>query len=281
MIPERVHEALVEQFGEEHSARVRGCFISTSLRKLMEFLDPDDIHSITAERRINKSTEDISLGGEISKYTDVEESHTLRASLCYRRDAHHTVFDWGSFREWLDSEPDVHDMSVSEIVIRIQNEALRDQLYQVLNYATGFQDQGEFLNPFFAVMQSKRPRMPRTRRAIQNFHEPYYFKPANKTEDGQRGMNWPVRCLDLMALWSLRAWTDSGIKPLYDMTMHDIEASGINHIGQTQPEYCAINSKLVVNKWRSKFSRGTTDAKRWEWLQNEGWQFVGGDPDGR
>lgn len=275
-IPGRVNDILVNEFSDEQEARVRGYFVSQSLRKIMEFLDPDDIHSLTAKRRVNKSTDTIPLDGEFAEYTTVEASNTVHTQTAYRRDAHHTTFDWQGLEAWLDKQPDVHDLCISELVIRIENEALREHLYTVLNHATGFKDKGEFLPPFFAVMRSQKPGEPAARRAVKEYHEPYYFKPAEQTDGDRRGMNWRVRTLDLMALWSLRAWTDSGNMPLYNLTMHDIEDLAINHVGSQTPEYGAINSKLVINKWRSKFSDGTSDFKRWEWIEQEGWVQVGG-----
>ena len=44
-IPGRVNDVLMNEFSEEQQARVQGYFVSQSLRKLMEFLDPADIHA--------------------------------------------------------------------------------------------------------------------------------------------------------------------------------------------------------------------------------------------
>lgn len=274
-VPGRVHQALMDEFGDGQKQRVQGAFISTSLRKVMEFLDPESIHSVKIERETTQKKTDIPIPESFDPFTKVNETRRLELRQRYDKKEDYHDYPWKDIREWLDETPEIHDLSISELVFKIENDDLRDQLLRVLQKAIGFSDSGEFESPFFAVMKSCPPGDPSTRRAIRDYHEDYYFQSTDQT-DGDMGMNWPIRSLDLVGLWSHRAWADSSNQPFYGMTMRDVENLAINHIGSDAPEYGAINSKLVVNRWRSHFSRGTTQFKAWVWVEDQkGWKRVG------
>lgn len=111
------------------------------------------------------------------------------------------------------------------------------------------------------------------RRAVTQFHDDRYFKRGGS--DDTPGLGWKKRTLDLDAVWSYRAFTESGGTPFYGMTMEDLEDLAINHTGETDHEYGAINSPLVINKWRKEFSRGTTETKPFQWTEHGEWVRVG------
>lgn len=270
-IPDRVYDALTDRFSDQ-GRRSRGCFMSQSYRELMRYIDPADVQRVVADRKIVSHTNQIPLSGGLSEVLNAKTPEGVSVELKYDR-ANGTPFDQyhGHLMNWFDRYDDVYDLPVRELVVRIDNEALRDQLLAILKDALGFRDAGEFETPFYAVMRSKSPG-DALYQNVRDHHSSLpreYFKQETETDD--RGLGWPTQTLDLVALWSQRAWTRSGNQPLGHLTMREIEELAFNNVETDRRVYGAINSPLVINKWQKKFTNGTTDEKRWEWAATEGW----------
>lgn len=275
-IPTRVHQALCDEFGEVHDRRYQGCFISQSLRQLMGFLSADQIMELETTRNVTNESSEMPLPGRLRSFTTATERVDQHVSQRYDR-ATHQRFPWGAMRDWLDDHPNIHDLPVTKVAFRLEDtDQLHDNLDRLFEEAVGFTNAGELTDPYYAVMSStSTSHEPAIRRAVTQFHDDRYFK---KGGDGDRpGLGWKKRTLDLDAVWSYRAFTESGGTPLYGLTMRDFEDLAINHLGETDHEYGAINSKLVINKWRKAFSRGTTETKPFKWTEHGEWVRVGDD----
>ncbi|EMA47946.1 hypothetical protein [Halococcus saccharolyticus] len=271
-IPELVYDALTDRFSDQ-DRRSRGCFLSQSYREIMRFVDPSDVQRIVADRKIVSHTNEIPLTGGLSDCLKAKTPEGVSVELKYdRSNVGGTPYDkyHGHLMNWFDRYDDVYDLPVRELVLRVDNQALRDQLLAVLEDSLGFNDPGEFETPFYAVMRSKSPGDALFQQ-VRDHHSPlpraYFKKP---TESDKRGMGWPTQTLDLVALWSHRAYTRSGNKPL-GITMREIEELAFNNVETERRIYGAINSPLVINKWQRQFTAGTTDEKRWKWGETEGW----------
>lgn len=278
-IPSRVHEALCDEFGENQDRRYRGCFISQSLRELMKFISPEQIVTVATTRNMTNNSSTVPIPGSFKEFTTVKTKNEISVDQRFDKKTH-LIFPWADVRDWLDDEPDLYDLAVTSVVIRLdENELLHDHLMRLLKAAIGFTDTGALREPFYAVMSSKSTaHEPGLRRAVTNHHHPRYF--SNESVEGERGLGWQKRTLDLDAVWSERAFMKKQGTPFYDMTMRDIEDQAVNHTGQTDHEYGAINSKLVINRWRKEFSRGTTDMKPYRWTEHGEWVRVGEEDGG-
>lgn len=273
-IPAAVHETLVDEYGDSQEERVRGYFMSQSFRELMSFVDTEDIQQLHAGSQVTDESAAIAAPQPIREYAEGSSYTRRKLKLVYNR-KDHGEFDADTIIDWLDDNSRIYDLPVSRLVLQIRNDALYEHLLTLLENAIGFPDPGEFEQPFFAVMESEKADMPKVRRNVREYHEDFYFRNPSENGGQRSGLNWNVMSMDLKALWSYRAWTGSGNQPFSGYTMHDVEDLAVNHVGQSTPEYGAINSKLVVNKWREAFSRGTTDLKRWEWeADQQGWVRV-------
>lgn len=275
-IPEHVQQALIKNFGAGQDRRQTGAFFSQSYRELMKWLDADQIIKLKGSRRATENNAPIPLGGPFSDYVGAKTSQTTVVSVDYNRENPGVgQFDEAGFTRWLDSYPDVYDIPISTIVFKFESQPLRDQLLGVLQDSIGFPDahQNEFVSPFFAVMQAKSPGVEGIRDKVKEFHDPRYFAKPEPSQS-PRGLGWPIQTMDLVALWSYRAYTGSKNVVMSDLTMKEIEDLAINHVSAHSPTYGAINAPLVINKWKQSFSRGSTREKHYdfrddieEWVQ--------------
>lgn len=275
-IPTRVHQTLCDEFGDDQDRRHQGCFISQSLRELMGFLSPEQIMTLETTRNVTDEASEMPIPGRLSNFTTANERVEQHISQRYDRNTH-LRFPWGVFEDWLDDNPHIYDVPVTRVAFKLEDtELLHEHLETLFEAALGFTNGGELTGPFYAVMSStSTTHEPGLRRAVTQFHDDRYFK---KGGNGDRpGLGWKKRTLDLDAVWSYRAFTESAGTPFYGMTMRDIEDLAVNHTGETEQEFGAINSPLVINKWRKAFSRGTTETKAYYWTEHGEWVRVGGD----
>jgi hypothetical protein len=271
----RVYDALCDSYGESQQRRYRGCFVSQSLREVMAFLDAEQIIEVVASRNPTETGRTVALPESFGHFTDETARYSTAVSQKYDRHPHQ-AYPWADIREWLDDREEIHDLAVSRLVFRMDHDALRDHLYKLLNTAVGFTDDPGFKIPFYVVMESRKADEPKLRRAVKDYHSDRYFT-TGETADGERGLGWNKRTLDLAALWSHRAFTKSGGPVLGRLSMYELEDMAFNHVGTSRPEYGVIHSKLAINRWASEFSSGTTDTKAWDWEDRAGWVRADGD----
>lgn len=273
-IPTRVHQTLCDEFGDDQDRRHKGCFISQSLRELMGFIAPEQVMTLETTRNVTDETSEMPLPGRLKNFTTARERVDQHISQRYDH-AIHQRFPWGPMEDWLDDNPHIHDLPVTKVAFELgDTKQLHENLERLLESAIGFSNQGELSEPYYAVMSSTSTSSePALRRAVTQFHDDRYFKKGG--DDDTPGLGWKKRTLDLDAVWSYRAFAESGGTPFYGMTMRDVEDQAINHTGETDHEYGAINSPLVINKWRKAFSRGTTETKPFKWTEHGEWIRVG------
>lgn len=260
-IPERIKEALVNQHGESQDRCVRGYVPSQSLQWLMDFLDNDQIQRLKAKRTVKDSTESFDIfGHSLPTHVDAEEQLKREVVVDYDRSEHHD-FEWQPVSDFL-IDSGIDDLAVSKLVFRMDNEGLRDQLFAVLQdgiqYPSSYK--AEFTDPFYFVMESRAPQTSKDYDMVDKVHEQGELKE----------LGWNPRTLDLMSIWSHHAFTNSGNQPM-GVTQHEIEEYAFNQRENDSPVFGAVNSLLVVNKWRQQFSRGKTEKRVFDWEEKEGW----------
>lgn len=268
-IPQRIYDTLIEEFSDDQDRCMRGYVPSQSIQNLMEYLEHENIQSVTAKRCVKDQSESFGMVGyDLPSYVEAEEQLKREVILDYNR-AKHKDFEWQRIQDFL-VDSDLEDIAVRKLVIRMENKNLRDHLFtllqEALNYPSSYKS--EFTDPFYFVMQSKPPEVNKDYRNVQDAHEDGYLKK----------LGWGPRCLDLMAIWSHRAWTKSGCSPMADnggkVTQHDIEEYAFNRMEDDEPVFGAVNSPLVINRWREPFGRGLTDMRHFEWSQEGEWVRV-------
>lgn len=264
-IPQRVKDTLVTEYGDAQDRCVRGYVPSQSIQKVMEFLDPGEIQAIKGRRKVKDQTESFGMVGfDLPPYIEAEEQLKREVILDYDR-AKHDEFDWGRLVDFL-VDTDLEDIAIRKLVIRMENQELRDHLFDLLqksiNYPPSYKS--EFTDPFYFVMESRAPKLNKEYRNVKDAHDSGYLK----------HLGWNPRCLDLMGIWSHYGWTKSGNQPM-GVTQHEVEEYAFNQRENDRPVFGAVNSKLVVNRWRTPFGRGLTDMRHFEWGEQTGWEQVG------
>lgn len=261
-IPGLVKETLVDEFGDSQDRCVRGYVPSQSIQKVMEYLGPEHIQQVHGKRLVKDTTESFKRPGyDLPEYIDLEEQ--LKRQLRIRFDrAESGEFDWDIVQDFL-IDSDLKDIAVSKLVIRMENPDLRDHLFTLLqksiDYPEGYRK--EFIDPFFFVMESRAPEIDKDYRNVEKAHDQSYLKE----------LGWSPRCLDLLSIWSYRAWVNSGNKPM-GVTQREVEELAFNQRESNEPVFGAVNSMLVVNRWRSPFGRGMTDLRYYDWTEQKGWE---------
>lgn len=261
-IPERIHTALIDEFGESQRHCKRGYVPSQSLKKIMQFLNAEQIQILQAKRLVKDKSESFAAPSfDLPQYVDTEEQLKRRFRINYNR-AESGRFDWPAIQDFI-IDAELQDVPISKLVFTMKNTELRDQLFDVLqsgiNYPASYKS--ELADKFYFVMESKQPRGPDYNR-IKEAHG------RDKLEE----LGWKPRTLDLMAIWSHYAWVKSGNTPFRNgITQRDVEEFAFNQRETNKPVFGAVNSKLVINKWRQPFGRGLTAMKPYEFDEQGEW----------
>ena len=260
-IPERIKEALVNQHGESQDRCVRGYVPSQSLQWLMEFLDGEQIQRLKAKRTVKDDTQPFDIFNQtLPSHVDAEEQVRREVVIDYDR-SKHLGFDWEPVRDFL-IDSGINDLAVSKLTFRMDNQGLRDQLFAVLRDGIQYPKsyKAEFTDPFYFVMESKAPQTSKDYDMVDKVHE----------EGELKELGWNPRTLDLMSIWSHHAFTKSGNQPM-GVTQYELEEYAFNQRESDSPVFGAVNSLLVVNKWRQQFSRGKTEKRVFDWQEQKGW----------
>lgn len=268
-ISRSVRDALIEEYGDSQDRCRRGYVPTQSIREVMDYLDSDQIQAVRAERRVKDHSESFKMPGrDLPPYVQTEEQIKRELVLDYDR-ADYSSFEWDRISEFL-FESELEDIAVRKLVVRMDNENLREHLFTLLqkaiDYPTSYKS--EFTEPFYFVMESRSPKRAREYRMVEDQHDEGYLQE----------LGWAPRCLDLLAIWSHEAWTKSGASPFADsdgkVTQRDVEEYAFNQRSGDEPIFGAVNSSLVINRWREPFGRGMTDMRPYEWSENGEWEVV-------
>lgn len=278
-IPELVHETLVDKYGESQETRSRGYFYSQSLKKLLNYVEPENVHALHAKRQVkNKSESFPSLSaGNVGDYTRSEEQIKVSYEVDYER-AKHGTFDWDTILSDI-KQKDLEDLPVERFVFAAENDDLHEHLLELLEDTIGFAQPGQFEQPFFFEMESRSAGLAAVKDKVKREHPTWYFRGDPDNPD-KTPLGWKHRTMDLVGVWSKNAWmesdnvvaTQSRGSARKQLTMKDIEELVFNYVGTDEPQFGAVNSKLVINKWATTFGNSVTGIKSWEWLSSGRWK---------
>jgi hypothetical protein len=309
-LSELAYKALCEEYGQGQDRRQVGYFRSQSLKKLIGVLDgPEQIQELRARRRVDHTTRDVFGGEEFLDWLDATETTNEDWTINYDRSIH-PPFDWEYLKDRLAENPDVFDMPVSHVVIKLDDEGLREHWIRFMRTALDKHPDihGEELPtawvkpPFFAVMSSVPPEETYIRDSIEDYHrdDPWYFQPPSEG-DGRRGLGWRPRALDLDAIWSQRGFIDKhdvvatrkirgqetitrdpeATATTEALTPRKLEDELVNADDEEQPYVTGINAPVFISKWSGAFDEGT-ERKAYRWDEHGEWVLSGGgDRDGQ
>lgn len=266
-VPRLVKEALVAEYGAEQERCVRGYFPSQALSEVMEYLGPEQIQIVRGTRSDTETADSPRVPAfDLPNYVTVGEQISREMSIDFDR-ARDRDFEWDVIQDFL-VDSDLTDVAISKLVFRMDNPELRDHLFTLLQNAINYPSsyKSEFTDRFYFVMESQKPELQKDYDNIQELHEQGYLA----------DLGWNHRTLDLMAMWTHYGWTKCGNTPL-GVTQHEIEELAFNQRRNSEPIFTAVNTKLVVNRWRTPFGRGLTDMRAYDWETRQGWVPIGDD----
>ncbi len=267
-VPELVYQGLVDEFGESQDRKVQGYVCSQSLRKLMEYLEPDEVVGVRAIADVRNGEETVAgmtPPGDAKYCIDTTEylKTTVELDFDYGRDGR---FPWSDILEFLDGACDVDDLAIRSLTVRQDNETLRNHLRRVLSETIGLHDTKYLKSPFFFHMRSRQAKgVDRDR-----------VKTHNDTEFLKRV---GYRVLDLNSVYSLRA-EQSKTDPVMGIKPKELEDLALNFSEEDTKRFGATYSNLVVNKWRQSFSRTIAENRSYQWSDSGTWERVDMNPTG-
>lgn len=260
-VPQIVFTTLVDEFGENQERKYEGFVATQSLRNLMDYLDGDQLVSVTATADVQDAEESFkgpSPPGNARHCITTQEKLITSVDLTYDR-GKHGAFPWPDVREFLDLETTpVDDLAVRRATVRVSSKQLETHLRDVLSEAINLHDTKYLQSPFFFTMGSRVADGEKERNLVKEHNDEEFLKRVG------------YRVLRLKEMYSLRAMQDKA-DPVMGRTPQELEDMAFNYTDATTQSFGALYSNLVINKWRSAFSRSIGEKTPMRWTDNGQW----------
>jgi len=261
-VPDKVFETLVDQFGEKQDRKYHSFVATQSLRSLMGYLSHGQVIEANATADITDKTESLTTDeatGRAASCLKTVERLVSSAELNYDR-GKHGEFPWHQIKEYLDSETSaVDDLAVRRLVIRVSSDDLEDHLRDVLTESIGLSDRKYLRSPFFFEMKSRVARGVKERDLVKKHNDEEFLKSKG------------YRVLENKKMYSLRAMQDKS-DPVLGKTPRELEDMSFNHNDSETKSFGALYSMLVINKWRTAFSRSIGETTMYTWNEQGMWE---------
>lgn len=251
------------------------------LRKTMDYVGPDEIQELIANREFGIDAESIPevLNSSVSHYVDGKNTQGRNFEITYDR-ASHGPFDWAEILELLGDPSTVYDVPVRRLVIRFDDEDFVSDWISYISEAIGLDKvPTDWIEaPFFAVLESAEPGEAEAREGIRRMHEDFYFDPDTKANQDKGGLPCPMVTLDLEAVWSYRAFVGNDDPVLTnwagneDWTPQKIEGALMNYFAPESRYSGRLYNSSFAGDWRRTFSLEATSTKVFEWEEDEEWE---------
>jgi len=261
-VPQIVFTTLVNEFGESQEEKYKGFVATQSLRNLMDYLNDDQLVSVTATADVQDAEESfkgVAPPGDARHCIETQEKLITSVDLSYDR-GKHGAFPWDAIQEFLNLETTpIDDLAVRCVTVRVPSEQLESHLRSVLSEAINLSDKKYLQSPFFFTMRSRVAKGQKERQLVKDHNDEEFLKRVG------------YRVLQLREMYSLRAMQDKG-DPVMGRTPRELEDMALNHSDARSQSFGALYSNLVVNKWRQAFSRSIGEKTRFRWTDNGQWE---------
>lgn len=286
-----VHSNFITEQGPQASRKFMAYASAYALRVAMGMINPDQVQEVRAKReQINNET-DVSAvsNSSVSDVMSATEIEGVRVNVNFdRAQQRGNNFPWNDVQSLLDRPSTVYDLPIQRLVIRFSAEDFTQMWKNKLEDAV---DDPNFPidwveEPFFAVLVSGSPDND-ARQKVKNDHEDRYFIPkSNATSNGQQGLGWTPRILDLDSVWSYRGWAERNDSQLEawsnrqsggNWTPKRLEQRLMNFFEPDIQYTGMLRDDELMNKWREVIYRNHqhdyTSFKSFEWEDEEEWML--------
>jgi hypothetical protein len=284
-----VRPDFIQQQGPQASRKYKAYTSTYGLRVAMGMVEPDEIQELNASRQQINNTTDIPIiaSSNVSDIMDGSEIEGVRVAIDYdRAEQQGSYFPWTDIQSLLDNPDTVYDVPIQRLVIRFDEEdfteAWKDKIESAVddpNFPISWVEP-----PFFAILESAAPDSD-ARQKVKNDHEERYFLPkSNTSSNGQPGLGWTPRVLDLHSVWSHKGWAERSDTQLEgwsnrqsggNWTPKRIEQRLMNFFEPEEQYTGMLRDDDLMNRWRDVISRGNqhdyTSYKTFEWEDEEEW----------
>lgn len=287
-----VRPNFIDEQGPQASRKFVAYSSTYGLRVAMGWVDrPDSIQELNAERReMNDETDVPSVAqSPASDVMEAVELEGVRVSVKYdRAEQQGDPLPWSDIRPLLDQPETVYDLPIQKIVVRFEDEDFKqmwiDKLDDAIddpNFPTSWVE-----SPFYAVLETGIPDND-ARQKVKDDHENRYFMPkSNTTSNGNPGLAWTPRILDLDSIWSHRGWTERSDPQLEawsdrqsggNWTPYRLEQRLMNFFEPEEQYTGMIRDSALMNRWRDVMANSQnhdyTSFKTFEWDDEEEWML--------
>lgn len=287
-----VRPNFIDEQGPQASRKFVAYSSTYALRVAMDWLNsPDGIQELNAKRQKMGDETDVSSVAQssVSDIMEAVELEGVRVTVDYdRAQQQGNPFPWRGIQLLLDQPATVYDLPIQRLVVRFEDEGFsqiwKDKIEDAIddpNFPTDWVE-----NPFYAILKSGYPDND-ARQKVKNDHEERYFMPSsNRTSNGQRGLGWTPRILDLDSIWSHKGWAERSDPQLEawsnrqsggNWTAYRLEQRLMNFFEVEEQYTGMIRDSSLMNKWRNVISGGNnhdyTSFKTFEWNDEEEWML--------
>jgi hypothetical protein len=253
-VPRLMFDTLCNEYTQDPSKKYYSYVLTQSLRRIMSYLNPDQVISMRADAYQKDKEESFktkAFPNDAHRFITVSEDLVQNVELRFDASKHGT-FPWDSVKAGLDSPDVVDDIAIRELVVRVDSPELQRHSRDVMQEALGLNDRQYLQSPFFFSMTSRPVRTERERRLVQDKNEDEFLNDKGH------------RVLENQSVYSFRAQTDKGDQPL-GVSPRELEDLAFNYSADDTRSYGVLYSMLFINKWRTAFSQsmGETDLASW------------------
>lgn len=287
-----VRSNFIDEQGPQASRKYMAYTSTYALRVAMSMVGPDEVQEINAKRQQVDDETDIAVISQ-SSISDIMEGvdiEGVRVSVDYdRAEQQGADFPWSNVQSLLDRPSTVYDVPIQRLVVRFRDEEFQqkwaDKIKDAIddpNFPAGWIEP-----PFFAVLVSSRPDND-GRQKVKNDHEDRYFLPKSNTTNGQQGLGWSPRILDLESVWSHKGWAESSDPQLEawsnrqnggNWTAKRLEQRLMNFFEPEELYTGMLRDSELMNRWRDAITQGNqhdyTSSKTFQWEDEEEWMLQG------
>lgn len=269
---EQVHEYIVDKYGMPEKRKYRAYYESQSFNRLFDIIDPEIVLQLSARTKQTIGTESVPTTCECTRRVD---STRTEYPIDYSRKDHGKTIPVSDIQSEME-DIGIVDVPVQELTIRIDDDGVYDELYDVLDVA-GVCGMGAFKQPLYGTLAVAEVNLESIRERMQQNHPVNYFSPPRVDDDiAYRGLGWKYQTLDLVEIHSRNAWIEDSTAVAYDesgdgMTIREVEDAIFNYDETMDHTISPINSRVVTRSLRDSLNFSETGTKGVSWDSVSGW----------